>query len=194
MKLLKTLLFSLLLGSSAVYADRVDELLEAPSQQYCSVAASLFQRGAQYRNMNIPLIFKNVSAAEAEAGDPPGDAIYMIEWDSYTDQEKAWVSGRYSDGWLAADQIIRQAKEKAQKEPENQGFDVEVGIDPAGINHMTQTYFEGCLYKNEQRKHEKQVYENPLRYTASSKQLTCELRSKRFLEACLRGRDLDQCQ
>src|SRR3990172_7473267 len=92
----KVLLALFLLFSTTVFADRVDDLKEAGSQELCNTQAYLFRTGIKARNYSAELNFKNISNEQAVRNsrngiDPPKDGIYMIDFDKYTEQEKKYV-------------------------------------------------------------------------------------------------------
>lgn len=184
----------LLTGSKwavAAPGDKLEYLQKQPAQMQCMVKADMYRRGVYYRSINIPLAFKNATQEEANKGDPPGDAIYLIDMDKYSSEEVAFVTGIYAAGWNAANEQIEQIKEKIKNHPDSDGFQIEVVLDQYAQSLISQKYLEDCMREAATPK-KSVLYEFPLIQTASSKALTCELRSRKFYEDCLVGKK-DDC-
>jgi hypothetical protein len=106
-KFLVAILLSLSFVSVA-FADRADEIKKYDPDSYCQYIATLFGAGVLNHNEGHPLEFKHWTPDEngrcpAESGKT--DGIYVCDWDSFTDNERAFVSEHVTNGYLFASKL-----------------------------------------------------------------------------------------
>lgn len=128
----------LLLGLSLftqARADRVDTIEAMSDMDYCSVVADQFYAGALAQingSARVLTALTPVVVEMLEHGMPiPKDAMYVPEFDSLTDREKQWMATNVLLGYDEAAKV-KATDEQAKK--------------------MTQTLFEGCMYKRTAQK------------------------------------------
>ena len=103
----KFLFLALFLASGIAGADRVDDARRNDVVMYCSGVTRAFIDGYNYHEYGAKKEIKNVSAADARearmsGAEPPKDGMYFIDYDKYTEQEKAYIQDHVYAGWDAA--------------------------------------------------------------------------------------------
>lgn len=112
-------------------ADRVDIIENMPDMDYCTVVADQFHAGALSQiggsARKLTALTPMVVEIIEHGGKVPKDAMYVPEFNSLTDREKAWMETNVMEGYDEASKIKDLTDEQAIK--------------------MTQKVFEGCMYK-----------------------------------------------
>lgn len=138
MKWLYVLAVLVFLVTVEARADRVDSLESRSVTDYCMQKAEFFHGGvngflygrARKVSQPTPEIIELF-----EHGVPmPKDSMWVVEWNQLTDREKAFMEKVIFEGWDEAKKLS------------------DSGTKP-DIDRMTQTYFEGCLYKRTKETH-----------------------------------------
>src|SRR6185295_11003127 len=131
MKMKLLIAFVLALAVSPVLAVRVDQIEVMSNMDYCAVVADQFYAGVQSQ-MNGHA--RKLTAVTPQIGEMmehheplPKDAMYVPEYDSLTEREKQWMATNVLLGYDEAAKVSGLTDEQAIK--------------------MTQTVFEGCMYK-----------------------------------------------
>jgi hypothetical protein len=109
----KTLVgIAMALAVGSVSADKIDDIKAQGQKHWCHFIQTNVLFGARQRLRKIPLIFKSISADEENI---PLDALYVIDLDSMTDNERKEVTGHISAGWTLMDKYLKRHKEEEAK-------------------------------------------------------------------------------
>lgn len=156
---MKKLLFTLLLlASTTVFADRIDTIRQQDVAIYCQSEARAFYDGMNYKLAGTARKFINIDRAEYEKRsadeDPPLDGMYFIDWNKYTDQEKAFIVEHVLNGY----DFMSDLEAKG------------VPFDRDEISQAAQMYYERCGQKEAARRAMKQT-DSSMHRTASNQRL-----------------------
>lgn len=162
-------------------ADNVDELQSRDVVEYCETVSDWYAFGLKARNEGAAREVKPLSRAQmaiiSEAVSHgmrpmiPVDAIYVDpDWDTYTLNEREFMTKFLLEGWDAADAVIQVFK-NSHPDADN------VSISPADIDSMAVKYMNNCAYQRAKERVE------GFHKTASSQALVSPFLTRSF--ACM---------
>src|SRR3972149_2256112 len=127
---MKKFLAAILLALSFVsvaFADRADEIKKYDPESYCRYIATLFGAGVLNHNSAHPLEFKHWTPDEnGRCPEDSGktDGIYVCAWDSFTDNERAFVSEHVTNGYLFASKLGAHGAARPDPQEAAEGYHV----------------------------------------------------------------------
>lgn len=104
---MKHILFAvLLLLSSFAYADRADDIVAGPAEDFCSIARNWYRAGIRNQMYGSKREFKEMNPAMIELLEHkvplPKDGMYVPEWNGMTDKERSMLSFYVLSGYDAS--------------------------------------------------------------------------------------------
>lgn len=98
----KLLIGLMLLFSTTVFADRIDDVKKYPPQDYCTYIGGLYHYGVYRHNDGAKLEFQTWNKEEEPEGN---EYLYIRDLDKMTDNEKEFILEHITKGWEYADTL-----------------------------------------------------------------------------------------